>query len=139
MFDIEKRPKVGVGIIILKDGKFLLGHRKKKDGGFHWSIPGGKIEYGESFRDTAIREVVEETGLEVEILDNKPLVVTNDIYSEGHYVTLFLRARYISKEPELKEPQTFKEWRWLSIDDLPDTLSSTVKNLVNSGVDFLKS
>lgn len=51
--------------------------------------PGGHLEYGESFAETAAREVLEETGLEVG--DIKFLTATNDVFGEGkHYVTIFV-------------------------------------------------
>ena len=72
---IEEKPKkigVGFGVMILnKEGKILLGKRHenpdKADSEFRvsdvWTMPGGKLEYGESFEEGSIREVMEETGI----------------------------------------------------------------------------
>lgn len=53
---------VGCGIILEKDGQILLQHRKDHD---VWGIPGGVMEPGETFEETARRETLEETGLTV--------------------------------------------------------------------------
>ena len=60
------RPIVGVGAIIVHEGKILLEKRKSAPGKGKWSVPGGLVELGESIEQAVIREVKEETGLEVE-------------------------------------------------------------------------
>ena len=60
------RPIVGVGVIIVREGKILLERRKNEPGRGKWSIPGGTVELGESLEQTVIRETREETGLSVE-------------------------------------------------------------------------
>ena len=66
--------KVGFGVMILRKGKVLLGLRhsdaKKADSELHgegtWTMPGGKMHFGESFEDTCFRETKEETGIEID-------------------------------------------------------------------------
>ena len=60
-----KRPVVGVGAIILDGDQILLEKRKNSPGKGKWSVPGGLVELGENVEDAVIREVKEETGLEV--------------------------------------------------------------------------
>jgi mutator protein MutT len=60
-----KRPVVGVGAIILDGDKILLEKRKNVPSKGKWSVPGGLVELGESMEQAVIREVKEETGLEV--------------------------------------------------------------------------
>jgi len=60
-----KRPIVGVGAVILDEGKILLEKRKNAPGKGKWSIPGGLVDLGESIEQAVIREVKEETGLDV--------------------------------------------------------------------------
>jgi 8-oxo-dGTP diphosphatase len=136
--DELKRPKVGVAVIVIKDNKYLLGNRKNSDGSFHWTIPGGKIEFGESFESCALREVEEESGLKVELIDKSPFAVTNDIFKEGHFVSLFYRANYKLGEPKIKEPEKFKEWKWFSLNDIPSPLSPTVQNLLKQNLNLFK-
>ena len=58
-------PRVGVGVFVWKDGKFLMGQRIGKHGQGSWSVPGGWLEHRESFEDCAKREIAEETGMEI--------------------------------------------------------------------------
>jgi len=60
-----KRPVVGVGAVILDEGKILLEKRKNAPGKGKWSIPGGLVDLGEKMEQAVIREVKEETGLDV--------------------------------------------------------------------------
>ena len=86
------RAKVGVGCIIVRDGKILLIRRTGSHGSGTWSVPGGHIEFGESPSQTAVRETKEETGIDIEGAD---LVgITNDVFEEEgkHYVTLWMRS-----------------------------------------------
>ncbi len=62
----EKRPKVGVGIIVRKERKILLGKRVGSHGTGRWQFPGGHLEYRESDADCAQRELKEETGLKID-------------------------------------------------------------------------
>ena len=67
-------PIVGVGAIVVSRGRVLLARRGNQPLKGRWSIPGGVVELGESLKDAAIREVREETGLEVEPLELVELV-----------------------------------------------------------------
>ena len=60
-----KKPVVGVGAVILDGDKILLEKRKNEPSKGKWSVPGGLVELGESVEQAVIREVKEETGLEV--------------------------------------------------------------------------
>ena len=59
---------VGVGVVVLRDDRVLLIRRGKAPRIGQWSIPGGKQELGETWREAAHREVMEETGLEIELI-----------------------------------------------------------------------
>lgn len=62
---MNERPKVGIGVIVRKEGKVLLGKRKNSHGAGSWAFPGGHLEYGESWEECARREVKEETGIAI--------------------------------------------------------------------------
>jgi 8-oxo-dGTP diphosphatase len=125
-------PRVGVGVFIFKDGKFLMGQRRGAHGEGSWSVPGGHLELNETPEQTAIREVREETGLE--IANVAFAAVTNDIFSdEGkHYVTLWMKSDWVSGEPAITEPDKFVEQRWVSFDNLPEPLFLPWKQLLES-------
>lgn len=87
--NIEQRPKVGVGVMIFKDGKILLGKRVGAHGSGEYALPGGHLEHLESIVACARREVLEETGLEIENVRFSQL--TNLVgYAPKHYVDIGL-------------------------------------------------
>ncbi|HEY4060167.1 MAG TPA: NUDIX domain-containing protein, partial [Kofleriaceae bacterium] len=58
-----ERPRVGIGVLVMKDGKLLLGKRRGSHGEGEYASPGGHLEHLERVADCAAREVAEETGL----------------------------------------------------------------------------
>jgi len=62
-----ERPIVGVGAVIVADGKVLLVKRKYEPLKGHWSLPGGMVEIGETLESALSREMLEETGLRVDV------------------------------------------------------------------------
>lgn len=60
---------VGIGGVVIEDGRALLIRRGSEPLRGHWSIPGGTLELGESLQEGVARELLEETGLEVRVLD----------------------------------------------------------------------
>lgn len=130
---MENRPKVGVGVCIIKGGKVLLGKRKNAHGQGTWSFPGGHLEFNESWEDCAIRETREETGIEIKNI--RFATATNDIFPiEGkHYITLFMVAEYDSGEVTLMEPEKSEVWEWFAWDSLPQPLFIATENFYKSG------
>jgi len=125
---LRKNVRVGCGILINKDGKFLLGKRKGSHGEGTWAPPGGHLEPGESFEECCKREILEETGLTIK--NFKQITFTNDIFSEDkHYITLFFSADYESGELTVKEPDKCEEWRWCEYRDFPKPLFLPMENL----------
>lgn len=126
---MKEAPKVGVGVILMKDGKVLLGKRKKSHGEGCWAHPGGHLEFGETFEECAKREVMEETGLKIKNI--RVGAVTNDIFENEnkHYVTIHAICDYDSGELENKEPEKCEKWEWFEWDKLPDNVFLTIKNL----------
>ena len=61
------RPIIGVGVVVWKGGRLLLIRRGKSPMRGRWSLPGGRQELGETVRETAVREVREETGVEIRL------------------------------------------------------------------------
>ena len=123
--------RVGVGVFILQfppgptptnptNPSFLIGKRKGSHGAGTFALPGGHLEFGESIEDCAIREVLEETGLEVTMPTF--LTATNDIMeTEGkHYITIFVYCirKDESREAEVLEPEKCEGWEWARWEDL---------------------
>jgi 8-oxo-dGTP diphosphatase len=67
--EYPERPVVGIGGVIIDDGRALLIRRGSEPLRGHWSIPGGTLEIGESLQEGVARELLEETSLEVRVLD----------------------------------------------------------------------
>jgi len=116
------QPIVGVGAVIVHDGKLVLVKRGVEPGKGKWSIPGGAVELGEGVRDTAIREAKEECGLDIELVDDKPMdAIDNMIPDEKerlqyHYILLQFLAR--PKGGTLKPTSDVTEARWVSIEEV---------------------
>jgi 8-oxo-dGTP diphosphatase len=88
-----KKPRIGSAVLVEKDGKFLLGERNKENYRGRWVIPGGGVRWGETIQEAAIREIKEETNLDVEIV--KPLCYKEIIATHAgyHAVVFFHLAR----------------------------------------------
>lgn len=113
---------VGVGVFIFKGDKFLMGKRKGAHGEGSWSVPGGWIEFGETFEQAAAREVLEETTLKIRNI--KPVGVTNNIFRDEamHSVTVWLVSDYEKGKPQIAEPDKFVEQGWFNFENLPEPL-----------------
>ena len=131
------RPHVGIGVVVVKEGKVLLGKRKNAHGSGDWGFPGGHLEHGESVADCALRELTEETGLKGISLQLGPW--TNDIIDEKHYVTLFVFIDLFEGNPQVKEPNKCEEWNWFDWNDLPSPLFPPIQSLIlTMGMNKLK-
>lgn len=96
--------------IVNENGKFLLVKRSEMDTmpGL-WEMPGGKIEFGEEIKPALIREVQEETGLTVEVLN--PLAVKADTEGERHLIRISFMTKAKSNEVRLSSEHS--EYRWV--------------------------
>lgn len=129
----RRSPLVGVGVLVLREGRVLLGQRKGSHGAGTWALPGGHLEFGETVAQCAVREVLEETGLRIDAVTPAPY--TNDVFeTEGkHYVTLFVTARSAAGEPVVCEPDKCSEWQWFHWSDLPAPLFAPLATLHAGG------
>lgn len=128
-------PKVGIGVIVSKNGKILLGKRKGSHGAGEWSLPGGHLEAGEFPENCCIREVLEETGIDISNCFIDFLDVTNDLFPEEglHYITLFYYVE-ISEDvqPKLMEPEKCEFWGWFYRDKAPKPLFKPLETFLKS-------
>ena len=116
-----ERPWVGVGTVVWNGEQFLLIRRGKAPRLGEWSIPGGRQELGETVRQTAIREVKEETGLDIELLDLVGVydaIRTDDDGRVASHITLVdFAARWVSGEAVAGDDAIGVGWFTLA--DLP--------------------
>ena len=126
----KERPLVGVGIIVRKEEKVLLGKRKNVHGEGTWQFPGGHLEYFETIFECAKREVHEEVGIEITNL--QIATFTNDLFKKErkHYVTLFVLSDYSQGVVKVCEPEKCERWEWFGWSELPSPLFIPIQNLL---------
>ncbi|KAJ1386682.1 NUDIX hydrolase domain [Sesbania bispinosa] len=135
-------PRVAVVVFLLKGRSVLLGRRRSSVGNSTFALPGGHLEFGESFEECAVREVKEETGLEIGKAEF--LTVTNNVMLEQpkkcHYVTIFMRAVLADDAQEKQVPQNLEPdkcdgWDWYDWAHLPHPLFGPLDKMVKGGFD----
>lgn len=127
---VKKKMGIGVGVAIIKDGKVLLGHRhedpEKADSLLHgegtWTMPGGKLDFGETIAGAVCREVLEETSLVVDPKSLKLVSVGNERVENAHYVTIGFVCEEFKGEVKVMEPDEITEWKWFDLNTLPSPM-----------------
>ena len=112
------RPQLAVSGAIFRDGKILLVRRARSPGNGFYSLPGGRVEFGESLHTALHREVDEETGLRIDILG---FAGWREVLPEGgggHYEIMSFAARWAAREVVLNDEHD--DFKWLSPDALGD-------------------
>jgi 8-oxo-dGTP diphosphatase len=133
-----KVANAGVGILLIKDNKVLMGKRnddpEKADSALHgeglWTCPGGKLDFGEKISEMARKEVLEETGIKANKL--KVISVTNEIVKDAHFVTIGFLCDNFENEPKIMEPEEITEWKWFSFNNLPANIYPPSEKLINN-------
>jgi 8-oxo-dGTP diphosphatase len=112
-------PQLAVSAAIFRDGKVLLVRRARSPAKGFYSLPGGRVEFGESLHTALQREVDEETGLKIEIVG---LAGWREVLpgptGGGHYLIMSFAARWAANEPVLNEE--LDDFKWLAPDGLGD-------------------
>ncbi len=116
------QPIVGVGALIVDNGRLVLVKRGVEPDRGGWSIPGGAVDLGERVREAAVREAEEECGLDIEIMVDRPMDVVDSIYTDEkggfryHYVLLQFLAR--SRGGKLKPGSDVLDAKWVPLEDV---------------------
>jgi len=127
-------PLVGVGAIIIEDGRVLLVKRGHPPLAGEWSIPGGVLEVGETLREAAIREAREETCLTVEPADllgvYDRVLRDDDGRTVYHYVLIDFRCRRVGGEARAADDAD--EVRWFTLEEagelaLPEDTAEVIR------------
>ncbi|MEM0451407.1 MAG: NUDIX hydrolase [Nitrososphaerota archaeon] len=113
-------PIPAVGLFVVKDGRVLLVRRGNEPGRGKWSLPGGRVRFGERSEDAAVREMREETGLEVRL---RKVVDVVDVFWRGpegelleHFVIVDFEAEVVGGE--LRASDDAIDARWFSPEEL---------------------
>ena len=114
-----QHPQLAVSAAIFRDGKILLVRRSRSPARGFYSLPGGRVEFGETLHTALHREVDEETALKIEIVGlagwREVVPGTTD---GGHYLIMSFAARWVAFEPVLNDEHD--DFRWLDPDGLGD-------------------
>jgi len=129
--ETKERPLVAVGVIVLKEGKILMGERIASHGAGTWQIPGGHMEFGKTFEETARDEVREETGL-TDIEFERIVCLSNQILYGKHYVDIGFLTKWRSGEPFAAEPEKSRNWQWVDPEKLPQPLFPPSKAVIDA-------
>jgi mutator protein MutT len=114
------RPSVGVGAVLIHQGKVLLIRRGKEPLRGRWVVPGGTVEVGETLEQALVREVREETGLVVrprEVVMVFDRIERKDETVRYHYVIVDYRCEYVSGTP--RAASDAEEVAFVAREDLP--------------------
>jgi mutator protein MutT len=116
------QPIVGVGAIVLSEGKILLEKRKNEPGKGKWSIPGGVVDLGESPEQAVIREVEEETCLEVDTPRLIDVVSDVSLDENGKVKYHFVIIDYLVtvKRGELKAASDAAALKWVPFNEVEE-------------------
>lgn len=119
----QKRPGVGCGVAIVRDGKLLLVLRLRQPEADHWGLPGGKVDWGEPVRVAAAREIHEELGLT--IVPGRLLCMADTIdRGDGmHWTAPVYLVEDSVGEPAVMEPDKMGGCGWFPLDALPSPLT----------------
>ena len=112
------------GPVIVEDGRVML--NQHGDTTF-WKFCGGKAErFQENLIETAKREVKEEMGIDIDILDEEPFFSFTRKEKEGEMIDIILVHFLTKRIGEIKPGKDIKEWKWLDINNLPEDLGSNI-------------
>lgn len=123
---IQKNPRVGTSLLVVRNGKILVGRRKGSHAAGLYSVPGGHLDWNEEWEACVLRELREECGENIKVRirhfgeKRKEFFVTNDPMPQydKHYITIWMVADWVEGEAENAEPNKCEGWEWIDYDQL---------------------
>jgi len=120
----EAIPLASVDLLVVHEGRLLLMRRLNEPGKGVWFLPGGRIRYGETIRETVLRELEEETGLTPTRIEAKGSM--SHLWPDAHYVTTFFRIDIDDDAVMINSEHD--EYTWVT--ELPEDAHSFVREMV---------
>lgn len=124
------RPEVVVGSVVVHDGRILLVRRAQEPEAGRWSVPGGRLEPGETVHEAAVREVAEEAGIGVVV--DRFLGWVERVHPGFHFVILDFLTVPEDPDPVLRPGSDADRAKWVDLDDLDNY------HLVDGLIEFLE-
>ncbi|MGD9739571.1 MAG: NUDIX hydrolase [Bauldia sp.] len=108
----DQKPQLAVSVVVRKDGAILLVQRGRAPYRGHWSLPGGRVKFGERLREAARRELLEETGIDAMIGEEIGVfeIVDDPLAPATHYVIVTFAADFRSGEALARDDAAAAEW-----------------------------
>jgi len=140
--EYPEHPMVGVGAIIVQDGKILIVRRGSEPGKGKWSVPGGLVELGETVEQAVVREVREECGLDVEVDKLIDIVDSMTFDKNGrlkyHFIILDFFVKI--KGGKLRPGDDAKEALWVPLEEVENyDLTKTFKEFLKRNMEKLRN
>lgn len=123
--------KVIVGGIVEKDGKVLLVQEKKEKCYGKWNIPAGHLDFNESIKQGAIREIKEETGCDVEL--NGILYIANRILNDDLFIMIIFSTKLVNENIKYDKSEIL-DAQWFSYDEIMNQMDDKLRQL-----DYIKT
>jgi 8-oxo-dGTP diphosphatase len=114
----KRRPKVGSAVLVERKGKYLLGKRAKKSAHGKWILPGGGVHWGETIQDAAVREIKEETNLNIELVKLIGFLQVMNLPKDYHTVVFFHLAH--AKNDHIVVSDDLLDARFFSINEIKE-------------------
>ena len=120
---------MGVAVFIIKDNCILLGKRLVEIGNGMYALPGGHVDPGETTEECGVREIKEETNLDIKDLEECGF----EFSEEENFLTLYYKTN-LTDDKDLKnvEPDKSEDWEWYSVDALPSPLFGNIDKLLKN-------
>jgi len=126
--------KIGLSVILInKYNQVLIGKRKGSHGEGMFSIPGGHLEYMETYAECCKRELLEEIGVELDTTNLEPVGFSEDFFGDKQYTTLYF-ALFVNHEKINilnMEPDKCEGWEWVDIQAIPNEMFCDTYNQIN--------
>lgn len=136
---MDKKMGIGIGIILLNNNNEVLLLLRNSDATLadsdmhyegEYTLPAGKVKFGEDLEDAAVRKVKAETNLDVENKDVDIICILNDYNEYAHYLTIGAIARKFSGSIDLGSSKEHVKYIWKSLDNLPQNICKSSREII---------